>query len=181
MQCFICELEGQKRNGYRIACRKHQRMYGMRLHAKSEGKYVPSYDELERIWPEPFVCFVCHELMTLGGFSGHRKHVASLQHNRDSTIAIICVSCNFKHGVTLCPERQFYDELNASNKFCPRCKQIKLRNNFYTSKGETCGLSGYCKQCESERKAISYIKKRETYAGSFNGNGKACSQPISQS
>lgn len=37
-----------------------------------------------------------------------------------------------------------------THKYCPYCREIKLRDDFYTNNCNSDGLGGYCKKCDLE-------------------------------
>ena len=97
MKCYVCGDQAISFNGRSNLCEKHRRFIQMQKTAKSDKKYVPSLYEIEKIVPKDMSCQDC-------GISMHwidnrnRSSGAILQHYRNGTLGIVCLSCNIKHG-----------------------------------------------------------------------------------
>ena len=126
MKCYVCGDEAIKRHGRSNMCEKHHRFKQMQRTAKQDKKYVPSIFELEKIVPEGMICQDC-------GIQMHwiddenRASGAVLQHYRDGTIALVCMSCNTKHGIM---QGDSYKQVPVGHKLCPGCKTIKPHSDF---------------------------------------------------
>jgi len=144
MNCFICGAESIKRHGRANLCAQHRRFIQMQKVAKSDGKYVPSIFQLEAVTPKDMACQDCGVIMNWIDNS-NRASGAVLQHYRDGTIAITCMSCNTKHGLM---PGDSYREIPAGNKLCSSCKTIKPLSGFHQRKD---GKKPYpmtkCKEC----------------------------------
>lgn len=144
MNCYICGDAAIKKYKWRCLCEKHFRFFQMMKAAKSDKKYVPSIYELERHVPSDMKCQDCGDLMHWIDNHNRRKG-AVLQHYRDSTIGIVCMACNTKHGMM--PD-DTYREVPVGHKLCGGCKTIKPLSGFYTRRD---GVRPYpmtkCKDC----------------------------------
>lgn len=76
------------------------RMTQMKKCAKKAGKYVPTDEEIKNLPGFDLVCPDCGKemLVTSRNNPKKRNRVMSLQHYRDGTLALVCISCNSRHG-----------------------------------------------------------------------------------
>ncbi len=80
-------------------CDKHTRFIRMRRSAQDNGKTVPSYEELERLFAAlvNMACSYCgHEMCLMRSQS--RQRVITLQHDDDGTFRFLCQACNTRHA-----------------------------------------------------------------------------------
>lgn len=145
MKCHICGDEAIKRHGYSKFCAKHRRFVQMQKTAKQDGKYVPSIYEIEKITPPDMICQDCGVLMNwIDG--PNRPSNAVLQHYRDGSLGITCMSCNTKHGMM---PGDSYRDFPEGHKLCTACKTIKPLALFSLRKdGKKPYPKSNCKQCD---------------------------------
>lgn len=126
MKCYVCGMDAVKRHGRANRCEKHHRFAQMQKTASVDGKYVPSFYELELLVPADMVCPDC-------GVGLHwiddakRSFGAVLQHYRDGSLGIVCHGCNVRHGNM---PGDMYCELPPDHKLCISCKTIKPLFDF---------------------------------------------------
>lgn len=126
MKCFICGDDSIKRHGRSDKCAKHHRFSQMQKAALSDKKYVPSFYELESFVPANMACPNCGKVMHWID-DANRSSGAVLQHYRDGSLAIVCHSCNVRHGFM---PGDMYKNLPDGHKLCVACKTIKHLTNF---------------------------------------------------
>lgn len=126
MKCYICGNNAIKRNGRSNLCGKHNRFLQMQRTAKQDKKYVPSIYEIEKLVPFDMKCQDCGNLMHWID-DKNRSLGAVLQHYRDKSLGIVCLSCNTKHGFM---PGDSYKEVPNGSKFCGTCKTIKPLSMF---------------------------------------------------
>lgn len=126
MKCYICGESSIHRHSRSNMCEKHHRFWQMQKVAKSDKKYVPSIYEIEKIVPVDMVCQDCGIKMHWID-NDNRASGAVLQHYRDGTLGIVCMSCNSKHGHM---DGDSYRELPKNHKLCNKCKTIKPLSEF---------------------------------------------------
>jgi len=144
MKCYVCGANAVKIFQRTNMCEQHGRFYQMQRTAKADKKYVPSLFELEKLVPKNMECPDCRTTMNWRDHS-NRKSGAVLQHYRDGTIAITCMSCNTKHGLMF---GDSYCDLPDGHKFCAKCKIIKPLFDFgKRGKGEGDYPKSHCKSC----------------------------------
>lgn len=139
--CAVCGLPATciAQNGRTIYCPKHLRIKQMRGTARRYGKVDPGREYLEGL-ADDLVCRDCGRAMNWLQIDGISTQV-TLQHYRDGTIALVCFSCNCRHGNT---DEGAFRRLTPGNKYCPRCDSILPNTSFYSIKGR---LGGYCRNC----------------------------------
>lgn len=144
MKCYVCGFDAIKRHGRSNMCEKHHRFKQMQTAAKLDGKYIPSIFELEKIEPKDMICQDC-------GIKMHwidndkRASGAVLQHYRDGTVAMVCMSCNTKHGQM---PGDSYRKLPDGHKLCNSCKTIKPLSSFaIRNDGKKAYPLSKCRQC----------------------------------
>ncbi len=108
-------------------CDKHHRFGQMRTCAKTGGKSVPSYEELERL-VQGLVNMACpHCGRTMCWRTAEDKTLAiTLQHDISGRRLLLCFSCNRRH-------RWVGDDMYKippDAHRCRRCKEIKPRSEF---------------------------------------------------
>ena len=130
MKCYICGDKTISLHGRKNVCAKHKRFLQMQHTAKTDKKYMPSIYEIEKMVPKNMVCQDCGCTMHWID-NENRKQGAVLQHYRNGTLAIVCSSCNSRHGSM---PGDSYRDLPKGHKFCPYCKTIKPLDMFYKRK-----------------------------------------------
>lgn len=144
MKCYVCGDAAIKRHNRSNMCEKHFRFYGMQRVAKTDKKYVPSLYELEKLVPKNMTCQDCGVLMHWID-DDNRTSGAVLQHYRDGTLAIVCLSCNTRHGQMV---GDSYRDIPKDHKLCPTCKIIKPLSFFaFRKDGKRPYPMSKCKQC----------------------------------
>ena len=145
MKCARCNLDSVIKQGRQWFCEKHYRFGSMRVHAKRHGKLVPSHDELEKLFDPKMLCPDCNVKMNWRAKDGWAT-VVSLQHYRDGTLGLVCMSCNSRHGAM---KNDDYRDMPKDHKLCPVCQTIKPLVNFGVDNGRS-GLAkrkSCCKSC----------------------------------
>ena len=175
-QCSRCLDSSVIKQGHQWLCAKHYRFGQMRAKAKQAGKAVPSHEWLEGNHPKPLICRCCSRQMNWRQIDGAAT-VACLQHNRNGTMEIICLSCNTRHGQMKGDE--FYD-LPQDSKQCPGCSQVKPFSDFYTDKSgrwenrkstcRPCSNSNHAEWINSNRTKFNETKRAYYHARKASGN-----------
>ena len=124
--CSVCALPSTIKQGNQSLCDRHYRFGQMRSGAKRHGKLVPTRNELEAMRGADLICPDCKTKMNWRSKDGTQS-VASLQHYRDGSMAIVCRSCNTRHAFML---GDSYREMPKDHKQCPCCKTIKPLTEF---------------------------------------------------
>ncbi len=154
MKCFVCGDQSIKRHGRSNMCEKHNRFIQMQRTAKADGKYTPSLFELESLTPKDMKCPDCGVEMHWID-DENRSSGAILQHYRDGSLAIVCHSCNVKHGHM---PGDMYRETPEGHKLCVSCKSIKPLNEFSLRRdGKKPYPLSKCKSCARE----AYLKWKQ--------------------
>jgi len=144
MKCYVCGDSAIARHGRTRLCVKHHRMEQMQRTAKSDGKYIPSIFELEALVPKEMICQDCGVTMNWVD-ENNRPENAVLQHYRDGSLGIVCMSCNTKHGMM---PGDSYRSLPEGQKLCRGCKTIKPIENFGKRSKESDDYpKSKCKDC----------------------------------
>ena len=161
MRCAKCKEEAVIVQGHQHLCDKHYRFGQMRATAKRHNKVVPAHEQLERMASQDMRCPDCGVPMNWRSKDG-KATVASLQHYRNGSIAIVCLSCNTRHAFM---EGDSYRDMPKDHKQCPSCNHIKPQREFYADNGRSGGMKkkSICKVCSN--KQISKWKElnRERY------------------
>jgi hypothetical protein len=126
MKCYICGADSINRHGRANRCEKHHRFAQMQKTASVDGKYVPSFYELEKLVREDMTCPDCSVQMHWID-DNNRSSGVVLQHYRDGTIGLVCHSCNVKHGQM---PGDMYRQIPRGHKLCTACKTIKPLGDF---------------------------------------------------
>lgn len=145
--CSWCEQPSHIRQGRILLCAKHYRVSSMRANAKRNGKETPTREQIESMIPTPFVCSCCHRPMTWLRELGTSQQ-ATLQHDRNGEMRIICFACNTRHAHH--PGDSFYG-VPASHKRCPDCETNKPLDAFAVDRSRPIGRKSYCRQCAALR------------------------------
>jgi hypothetical protein len=160
MKCYICGNDAIKRHNRSNMCEKHYRFWQMQRTAKSDKKYVPSIYEIENLVPKDMICQDCGKKMHWID-NDNRPHGAILQHYRDGTLGIVCLSCNTKHGLMV---GDSYREIPIDHKLCNQCKNIKPLSDFGNrGKKEKHYPKSFCKKCELEKLRLWRKNNMEKY------------------
>jgi hypothetical protein len=160
MKCYICGEDAIKRNGRSNMCAKHGRFMQMQHTAKSDKKYVPSLYEIEKLVPVDMKCQDCSVEMHWID-NDNRSHGAILQHYRDGTLGITCLSCNTKHGLM---PGDSYKEVPNGHKLCRSCKTIKPLNMFNIRRdSKVIYPMSKCKECSHKAVILWRLKNPEKY------------------
>lgn len=129
-------------------CIRHYRFNNMRSRAARSKKLLPTFDELEAIVPKSMICRICKRQMNWLQKDGAAT-VMSLQHNRDGSLEMICLSCNVRHHSH--PGDSFYD-VDQSTRRCTLCRAFKPHDEFPRYKGKHwMGRANACKPCHNDR------------------------------
>lgn len=144
--CQWCSSERFRKQGRIWLCKKHYRFQQMRVRAKSDGKAVPSYVDLQSMLdalPAYMECPHCRRKMNWLSKEGTQT-VITLQHYRDGQMGLICLSCNTRHAAM--PDDSFVD-LPSGHKLCPSCGKVKPHSDFYKDNSRYMSVKTYCKEC----------------------------------
>lgn len=159
-RCSRCGIVAAQKQGHQWLCARHYRIGQMRSTARRDGKVIPTHEQLEAMLRD--TCADCGVVMNMLSRDGERARTASLQHYRDGSLAVVCVSCNTRHAAM--PGDTFRDMQNDSKR-CPRCETVKPLSNF----GADLGRSGpmkfksWCKPCASASHTEWQRNNREHY------------------
>lgn len=145
--CAWCPRVAFRKQGRQWLCVIHYRFQSMRTTAKRKGKSVPEYADLFNLIPPDMACPACRRAMVWTQAEGAAR-VVTLQHNRDGSHALICLSCNTRHAAL--PGDSFYD-LPDGHRRCPGCEQTLPVASFATDRARSSGLKTYCRECANER------------------------------
>lgn len=159
--CSRCGDPAVRKQGHQHLCAKHYRFGQMRVRAKRDGKPVPAHAELHNMRGVDLKCPDCGVPMNWLAADG-QSTVASLQHYRDGSMAIVCRSCNTRHAFM--PEDSFRS-MPAGHKYCPRCEKAKPFEQFSADNGRSgpLKLKSWCKQCSGASHAEWQRNNREHY------------------
>jgi hypothetical protein len=145
--CAWCERQAHIRQGRILLCGQHYRIASMRSRSTRDGKVTPSRAEIEALIPDPFTCVGCDRPMTwLRADEPSRQ--ATLQHDRDGRIRILCLGCNTRHAQH--PGDSFYS-IPKGMKRCPDCSQVLPEQTFAVDRSRPAGRKTYCRECSSAR------------------------------
>lgn len=125
-------------------CVKHYRIRQMRHAAKGRGRYVPTTEELERLFDSlvDFRCPHCSRRMDWTNKDG--PNVVTLQHDDSGTIRLLCMPCNSRHRDI---GDAFYDR-DPNQKVCNACNRTLLDSSFRRrNRGRNSPLHGTCREC----------------------------------
>ena len=163
MKCYICGNLAIKRGNRSNLCEKHYRFIQMQKTAKTDKKYVPNIFELEKLVPKDMKCQDCGSYMHWID-DANRRLGAVLQHYRNGTLGITCLSCNTKHGLMV---GDSYKDVPVGHKLCRSCKTIKPLDLFYKRKDYKVPYPmTKCKSCNHEAHKQWRINNPEKYIAS---------------
>lgn len=159
--CSRCEDSAVRKQGHQWLCAKHYRFGQMRATAKRHGKSVPSNEALHMMRGADLTCPDCGRRMNWLAADG-ADSVASLQHYRDGSMAIVCLSCNTRHASM---EGDSFRDMDTSSKQCPRCGQIKQATEFTSDNSRSGALrrKSLCRDCSNSSINEWRGKNREKY------------------
>lgn len=156
--CRICNATATRTRYRQELCDRHYRLRQMRYKAKADGVYSPSMIELEQLVDGcGMVCPACGVNMDWTGGDGRKKQV-TLQHNRDGTIQLLCLSCNSRHQHFDGDSFYVWDH---TKKKCILCGIIHDKSQFWKNRSNPDGLQSYCKQCKLDRDKLYHLEHRE--------------------
>lgn len=155
-----CGIAAVQKQGNQWLCAKHYRFGQMRANAKRHGKTVPSQTDLDAMLHD--TCPDCGVVMNLLMRDGEQHRTATLQHYRDGTLAIVCLSCNARHASM---PGDAYRNMSKDHKRCPQCEIDKPFSAFATDNGRSgpMKLKSWCKQCSSSAHTEWQRNNREHY------------------
>jgi hypothetical protein len=159
--CSQCDFEATYVFGHTRLCDIHYRIKQMRENSKSHGKYSPTRKELEDLIPEDMKCPECKVTMRWRRklYEKGVNNQITIQHWRDGTIGLICLSCNARHASM--PDDS-YKDMPKDHKLCPRCQQILHENNFCVKNSRAVlKRNSICNSCNRELRKIHYDKNPE--------------------
>lgn len=144
-KCARCDSIAVRHQGHQWLCAMHYRFGQMRATAKKDGKAVPTHDDLAAMVRK--TCPDCGVFMHWTAH-GHRAAVATLQHYRDGTLAIVCRSCNTRHASM---PGDSYRDMPKDHKRCPSCRQVKHESEFTADNGRSGPLKrkSLCRTCSN--------------------------------
>ena len=146
-RCSRCGGIAVRKQGHQWLCAKHYRFGQMRSRAKRDGKAVPTHEQLDAMLGDS--CGDCGVVMNLLSRVGQRARTASLQHYRDGSMAIVCVSCNTRHAFM---PGDSYRSMPKGHKRCPKCKTEKPIGDFSADNNRSgpMKVKSHCKTCSHD-------------------------------
>lgn len=140
--CIDCGRFGRK-------CGVHRRIAQMRQTAIARGQAAPSVSEMEKMFRDSaMICSECGRQMGLTGrHYGHGRTV-SLQHWRNGTMSVICMSCNAKHaqaGTDEEFERRKAESIPSGQLRCSSCKTYHDASAFGRDVSRPTGRAAVCR------------------------------------
>lgn len=145
LACSRCGEKAVRLQGHQHLCAKHYRFGQMRAKAKQCGKKVPTHSELHSMKGADLTCPDCGVRMNWLAEDG-QSTVASLQHYRDKSMAIVCRSCNTRHAAM---PGDSYRDIQPNSKYCPSCRETKPLSAFNAdnSRSGPMKVQSKCKAC----------------------------------
>jgi RNase P subunit RPR2 len=144
-QLCACGEPSHKRQGNRHLCAMHYRIANMRARAKRDGKVVPATSRVEALASD-MACSGCRRVMHWLREDGASLQ-ATLQHDRDGTIRVLCLGCNTRHAQH--PGDSFYS-LKPEEKFCAKCCRFLPAHDFTRDRSRPIGLKSSCRACSAK-------------------------------
>lgn len=159
--CARCIEPAARRQGHQWLCSMHYRFGQMRALANRRGLYAPTDRLLQSALREGNKCADCERHMNWHGEDGQAT-VASLQHYRDGSFALVCRSCNTRHAFM---PGDSYRDMPKDHKWCPQCRVAKPFAAFAKDNGRSgpMKLKSWCKQCASASHTEWQRNNREQY------------------
>lgn len=179
VKCSVCGEAIAVKQANRPRCEKHHRFGKMRSTARRDNKAVPTMDELESMSGSSLVCPDCGVKMNWLARDG-KSTVASLQHYRNGTMEIVCLSCNTRHASMV---GDSYKSMPKDHKKCPCCEQIKPLVEFTldSSRSGPAKRKSKCRKC-SDDSVNQWRKenrdKNNEYQRKYRAKRKAEGNPI---
>ena len=159
-KCPRCGDVAYQKNGNQRLCRKHLRFSQMVATANRRGLLAPTHAELHRLHAvlDNMACPHCHRTMNWMRRDGSST-VISLQHYRDGSFGLICVSCNTRHYYM--PDDDF-NTLLPGHKWCPSCRTIKPLGQFQANNSRKwTGKRSHCRECCNRPRRASVASRQE--------------------
>lgn len=150
-QCSVCKEPATIFSKQTNLCVIHYRMRQMRYDAQASGKVIPTDSAIQALFDSAAAsgmkCSVCSVKMNWLKRDGV-KTIATLQHDRDGTFRLLCLSCNVKHQFW--PEDSFYTR-EPGHKRCTRCEATLPLDKFRVRDGYP---NSTCRKCDSQMATI---------------------------
>ena len=145
--CSTCSAPAVRKQGNQQLCSRHYRIAQMRSVERRAGKVVPTREQLEGMLRD--TCADCGCVMNLLSHKGEQHRTASLQHYRDGSLAVVCLSCNTRHASM---PGDTYRDMPKDHKRCPHCETAKPFSAFAADNGRSgpMKLKSWCKECSSK-------------------------------
>ena len=147
MKCTQCELEATYVDKRRKLCDMHYRFNQMRQDTWTRLGIKHTVQELLDKLPTDLACPECKTQMVWRRRHNQKgvSNQITLQHWRDGTIGFLCMSCNVRHSSM---EGDSYRDMPKDHKLCPKCKEIKLENQFcFKSSRSVLKRNSICNAC----------------------------------
>lgn len=159
--CSRCKSPALRKQGNQYLCVKHYRFGSMRSRARKDGKLVPTHEELELMSQQGDSCPDCHRKMNWLAKDGAAT-VVTLQHYRDGTMSLVCLSCNTRHASM---PGDTYRDMPNDHKRCPSCDQAKPSTEFTTDNSRSGELrrKSSCRECSDKKVNAWKESNRERY------------------
>lgn len=158
-----CESPSSRKQGRQNLCSRHYRFGQMRAAAKRNGKEVPSIETLCSLAPFQWdmKCKDCHRIMNWLAADG-ADSVVSLQHYRDGSFGLVCLSCNSRHASM---KSDSYCDMPSEFKLCPGCNVEKPSGEFCADNGRSGALKrkSLCRTCSNAASIAWKANNKEKY------------------
>lgn len=122
--CPYCDQPAHRRTGNQFLCKMHLRMRDMRAKAKTNGKTVPTVEQIaamvRALLANGMRCCGCDCVMNWMRSDGSGT-VVSLQHDRSGAFRLICIVCNLRHHFVR--DDLFY-EVPTGHRWCRGCDKV---------------------------------------------------------
>lgn len=130
--------------------------------AKTNNKLVPTQDDLEKMFNEKMVCKDCNIDMVWTRKESQSR-VITLQHYRNGSLGLVCMSCNSRHGAM---KDDSFLLMPKDFKYCPCCKIEKHSNYFeyYNLPNGKQKRRSFCIECARENYKIWARENKEKHA-----------------
>ncbi len=144
--CIYCGLPSVIFSYCKHLCPMHFRIRQMRLYARRDRKAVPTTEQLIGLVQSSggLKCTDCHRQMNWFKRDGSDT-VVSLQHYRDGSFGLVCLSCNARHRAY---DGDSYRLLPKDHKKCCACKRIMPLSAFCNNRSNFMGKAASCRSCE---------------------------------
>lgn len=91
-------------------------------------------------------CRKCQEEKPLESFNKDSK--------RPDRLHFYCKVCQAEYGRARREARKAAQQIVVESKQCPRCKEVKMRDEYYLDSGNLSGLASICKRCNRSKKLL---------------------------